>query len=133
MTTEIRRFFEDYAKTYDEFDVARMSTYANCPLITVFDGEPTCHDDSTEVENFFSKLLEWFREIGHGTASISNLDVQILGGKSAFASVLWRSTRADESAFLEWPTAYQLVKQSGEWKILVIVLRYEAAQTTSLS
>ena len=120
MTTEIRRFFEDYAKTYDEFDVARMSTYANCPLITVFDGEPTCHDDSTEVENFFSRLLEWFREIG-------------LGGKSAFASVLWRSTRADESAFLEWPTAYQLIKLSGEWKILVIVLRYEAAQTTSLS
>ena len=133
MKTELRRFFEDYSKTYDDFDVARMSTYANCPLITVFDGEPTCHTDSTEIERFFSKLLEWFREIGHGKASISNLDVQALGDKSAYANVLWRSTRADGSAFLEWPTAYQLVKLSGDWKILMIVLRYEAAQTTSLS
>ena len=133
MTTDLQGFFEDYAKTYDAFDVATMMTFANCPLVTVFDGEPTCHDDAARIESFFSKLLEWFREIEHGTASISNLEVQALGDKSAFAKVLWRSTKSDESAFLEWPTAYQLVKLSGEWKILMIVLRYAPAKMTSLS
>lgn len=133
VTTTLRNFFEDYAKTYDAFDVRGMSNYVACPLVTVYEGEPTCHNDSAEVESFFSKLLEWFRDIEHGTASISNLNVQPLGDRSAFASVLWRSTRADKASFLEWSTAYQLIKPSGNWKILTIILRYEAAQTTSLT
>ena len=34
--------------------------------------------------------------------------------------------------YTEWPTAYHLVKVGETWKILVIVLRYEAPRETAM-
>jgi ketosteroid isomerase-like protein len=130
---EIRNFFESYAKTYDAFDVREMSSYVTCPLVTVYEGKATHHGSPREVEEFFSQLLVWFRSIEHGTASVSALDVQALGQKSAFASIVWRSTRSDGTTFSEWPTAYHLVKSENGWKILAIILRYEPARETALA
>ena len=128
MAASHRQFFEDYAKTYDAFDIKRMITYAHCPMITVQQGEPKVHATPEEVEGFFSQLLVWFRGIEHEHASISHLDVQPLGEKSAFAKVVWRSHRKGGKPDLEWPTAYHLVNPGSGWKILAIILRYEPAQ-----
>jgi hypothetical protein len=109
-----------------------MSSSTICPLITVHGGESHFHGNSDEIKRFFFQLLVWFRGIEHGTASISDLDVRTLGDKSAFVNLVWKSARADGTAFLEWPTAYQLAKPEDDWKILAIIFRYEPAQETSL-
>ena len=55
------------------------------------------------------------------------------GESSAFVNVVWRSTRDDGVMYTEWPTAYHLVKAGEVWKILVIVLRYEAPREAPCS
>jgi hypothetical protein len=131
MSDEFKTFFEDYAKTYDAYDVDRMVEFVNCPMVTVREGQPSIHKTPDQIRVFFTKLLEWFREIQHGKASITKLEVQELGSKSAFANVVWRSTRSDCSKFTEWPTAYYLVNTDSGWRILTIVLRYEPAREAS--
>lgn len=131
MADDIRDFLKSYAKTYDAFNVKQMATFACCPLVTVYEGQPTVHTKAEDLERFFSELLVWFRGIDHGVASISDLEVRRLGEFSAFAQVVWRSTRADGEGYIEWPTAYQLVRQQGNWKILAIVLRYESPVETA--
>ena len=69
MAASHRQFFEDYAKTYDAFDIKRMIIYAHCPMITVQQGEPKVNATPEEVEGFFSQLLVWFRGIEHEHAS----------------------------------------------------------------
>jgi hypothetical protein len=128
MSAEFRRFFEDYAKTYDAFDVERMVQFAHRPMVTVREGEPSVYATEEQLRGFFIKLLEWFRGIQHGSSSITSLEVRTLGPKSAFANVVWRSTRSDGSRYTEWPTAYHLVNAGSGWKILAIILRYEPAR-----
>jgi hypothetical protein len=130
MSTEIRTFFEQYSKPYDDRDPQRIAQFVHCPLITVRDGVVTAHDTPEKIQAFFSELLGWFRAINHGRSSISQFDVHHLGEKSAFVNVVWRSTRADGSAFTEWPTAYHLINSKGRWNILLITLRYEPARET---
>lgn len=99
-------------------------------MITVREGKPEIHANPEQVREFFTKLLEWFRGIEHGRASITSLDVRTLGAKSAFANLVWRSTRSDGRKYTEWPTAYHLVKNTSDWKILAIIPRYEQARET---
>ena len=108
-----------------------MMQFVHCPMITVREGEASIHATSEQVGEFFAKLLEWFRGIAHGKASVTSLEVRMLGAKSAFANVVWRSTRSDRSKYTEWPTAYHLVRIGTGWKILAIILRYEPARETS--
>jgi hypothetical protein len=133
MSAEFRRFFEDYAKTYDAFDVDRMVQFVHCPMVTVREGEPNVHATPEQLRKFFSQLLEWFRGIQHGKTSITNLEVRTLGARSAFVNVVWRSTRSDGSRHTEWPTAYHLVNTGSGWKILAIILRYEPSRETRLT
>ncbi|MGW8269733.1 MAG: DUF6841 family protein [Burkholderiales bacterium] len=131
MSDEFRTFFEDYAATYDAFDVDRMVEFVHCPMVTVREGEPSIHETPDQIHAFFTKLLEWFRGIQHGKASITKLEARKFGPKSAFADLVWRSTRADGSKYTEWPTAYYLVNTGSGWRILTIVLRYEPAREVS--
>ena len=130
MGDEFSAFFEDYATTYDAFDVNRMIEFVHCPMVAVREGVPTIHETPTQIQAFFTQLLEWFRDIGHREASITKLEVRKLGPKSAFADLMWRSTCADGSKYTEWPTAYHLVSTDSGWKIFAIVLRYEPARET---
>ncbi len=128
MSDELRKFFEEYAETYDAFDVERMVRFVHCPMVTVREGEPSIHGTPDQIQKFFTNLLQWFRGIQHGKTSITKLETRKLGSKSAFADVVWRSTRADGARYTEWPTAYYLVNADSGWRILTIVLRYEPAR-----
>jgi hypothetical protein len=127
---ELRALFEAYAAFYDRFDPGRISEFMNCPLVIVREGEPIVHDTPEKIRGFLSKLLEWFRDIRHGKSSISGFEVRPLGRASAFVNVVWRSTRVDGATYTEWPTAYHVIRDAERWRILVIVLRYEAPRET---
>jgi hypothetical protein len=126
MSDHLRALFENYSEAYDRFDPDGAAAFITCPLITVRAGEVTLHDSPDKIRAFLAKLLEWFRGIRHGKTSISKFEVRPLGEASAFVNVVWRSTRDDGVMYTEWPTAYHLVRTGETWKILVIVLRYEA-------
>jgi hypothetical protein len=124
--TDFRKFFEDYAKGYDAFNVKQISAFATRPLITIENGIPSVHDTPEGVDAFVSQLLDWFRGVQHETAFVAELDVHELGENSAFVKVVWGSKRKAAQRDLLWPTAYHLVQSSDGWKILSITLRYEA-------
>jgi hypothetical protein len=126
MNDQLRALFEKYSEAYDRFDPAGAAAFITCPLVTVRAGEVTVYESPEKVRAFLAKLLEWFTGIRHRKSSISNFEVRPLGESSAFVNVVWRSTRDDGVMYTEWPTAYHLVKSGNAWKILVIVLRYEA-------
>lgn len=133
MTEQLRAFFERYAESYDRLDPDAAATFIACPMVTVRAGEVTVHDSPEKIRAFLAKLLEWFSGIRHGKSSISKFEVRPLGESSAFVNVVWRSTREDGVMYTEGPTAYHLVKAGEIWKILVIVLRYEAPREAACS
>lgn len=133
MTDPLRAFFESYCETYDRFDPDAAAAYVIRPLVIVRAGEVAVYDSPEEIRVFFANLLEWFTGIRHGKGSISKFEVRPLGESSAFVNVVWRSTRDDGAMYTEWPTAYHVVKVGATWKILMIVLRYEAPRETPCS
>ena len=133
MNDELRALFEKYSGAYDRFDPDGAAAFISCPLVTVRAGEVAVYDSPEKIRAFLAKLLEWFTGIRHGKTSISKFEIRPLGESSAFVNVVWRSTRDDGVMYTEWPTAYHLVKAGNSWKILVIVLRYEAPREAPCS
>jgi hypothetical protein len=133
MTEQLRAFFENYGESYDRFDPNGPAAFITCPLVVVRAGEVAVYDSPEKIRAFLAKLLEWFSGIRHGKGSVSKFEVRPLGESSAFVNVVWRSTRDDGVMYTEWPTAYHVVKAGETWKILVIVLRYEAPREAACS
>lgn len=119
MSADLREFFADYCKAYDDYDAERIASFFHCPMLTVRQGKVILLETPEEILDFFSKLLDWYREIKYTKGVISAFEARPLGPNGAIVHILWSPTRADGTVISRFPQTYNLVSVDGQWKIFV--------------
>ena len=75
MNAELRAFFEEYSKPYDERSVPRIAEFVHCPLTTVRDGVATTYDALPIAHvSVFRRFAE---ELSHLTLTLESASRQI--------------------------------------------------------
>ena len=120
LPSTIRQFFEDYARAFESIDGARIATFYHAPTVTMRgDGSIHCLQSREELQRFFQGVVDGYYRDGYRTSGLLSFDVQLIGGRSALATIDWQLLRADGTVLREWRQSYNVVYVDGRWQILV--------------
>ena len=119
MTGDLRDYFEEYGRAHDVLDIKRIVSFFHCPMITIRQGKVILLETPEKILEFYTKLVEGFRDIGLKRAVISSFSARAAGGSGAIVDILWSPSRADGSVITRFHQIYNLVSVDGHWKIAV--------------
>ena len=120
MTTELHEFFTQYAKAYDDYDGERVANFFFCPCLFLRQDTVTLLDTPTKIRDFLGTALRSYRDNGCVNFVVTLLERRLLGTRFALADVEWNMTSADRKTVMNFQTTYNLVNDTGRWKIVVI-------------
>jgi hypothetical protein len=101
LPSTIRQFFEDYARAFESIDGARIATFYHAPTVTMRgDGSIHCLQSREELQRFFQDVVDGYYRDGYRTGGLLSFDVQLIGGRSALATIDWQLLRADGTFFV---------------------------------
>ena len=120
LTDEIRGFFENYAKAFESIDGNRIAALYHVPTVTMRgDGSIHCLQSREDLARFFQGVADTYYRDGYRSGSFANLQVVVIGSRSALATMDWELRRADGSVIREWRQSYNVVRVPDGWQILV--------------
>lgn len=119
MTADLREYFEEYAKAHDGYDLKRILSFFHCPMITIRQGKVILLETPEKIHDFYSKLLDGFREMKLARAVISSFSSRPSGPNGVVVDILWSPTRADGTVITRFHQMYNLVSVDQKWKIVL--------------
>ena len=119
MTADLREYFEEYGRAHDVFDIKRIVSFFHCPMLTIRQGKVILLGTPAEILEFYSKLLDGYREMKLARAVISSFATRPVGPNGAIVDILWSPSRADGSVITRFHQVYNLVSVDGKWSIAV--------------
>ena len=115
---DIQQFFEAFCTGFGEFDGAFLAQLYAVPYTSLnADGTLQVFGTKEQIGQYFHGLLNKYREQGCCSCRFKELQVVLLGQKSALASVTWELLRKDRSVASSWRESYNLTSASGEFRI----------------
>jgi hypothetical protein len=119
-TSEISKFFVDYARLFDARDGANIATYYHVPSMSMrADASVHVFQTGRELQDFFQAVTEKYHAEGQRGSRFVNLDVKPVGSNSVLATMEWQMLDADEGTIRTWRQSYNLICRDGRWQILV--------------
>jgi hypothetical protein len=116
---EVRRFFETYAKLFDEGKWEEFCELFHCPALSVRgDGSVSVLGSKTEAALFFKGVAEAWKSEGYTHFTITEMSVLCLGSQSLLATFTWHMRSSGGEEIKAWRQSYQLVKASERWLVL---------------
>ena len=94
---EIRKFFDDYNRTFAERDGAAISMFYSVPSVSMRgDRSVHCFQTRDELAAFFQEVTDRYQREGATGARFVDLAVQAIGGRSVLATLEWQNMRPDD-------------------------------------
>jgi hypothetical protein len=113
-----KRYFESYAKAFDEFNARDITEFFDVPcIITSPSGSGAFTSPDQLIQNF-EAVNARHRSIGYSHAVLLALEI-VRHIQSSFVEIdaLWSFRREDGSEIYAFPMSYILRNVAGEWKI----------------
>ena len=103
LVDEIRKFFDDYNRTFAERDGAAISMFYSVPSVSMRGDRSThCFQSREELVTFFQDVADRYEREGASGARFVDLVTQAIGGRSVLATLEWQNTRPDGSVVRKW-------------------------------
>ena len=127
MADPFERYFEEYARAFDDFDEDRIASFFHCPCFMVnheFVGSLTT--ERAIVDNMRG-LLVYHRAQGYDHGSVSDIRVEYQAENLAIVRVRWRIFKAESKLLWDFVNTYNLADHGDGWKILISTTHASAA------
>ncbi len=118
MPVEIRRFFERYRDAFNALDGDAVADLYAVPSGIVDPRGYTHWVDAAPIQQNMRALCDLYRQHGYVRASFEERAFVEQGEDFAIADIKWHIER-DAQAPWEFATTYNLMRQQGQWKVLL--------------
>lgn len=115
-------FFDEFVEAFHTFDgnvIARR--YLPPCLMLHADGAIDCFSSSSEIAEYFQKIVDDYRKKGCRSCRYQDLEVVSIGRQSALGTVTWELLREDGSVLSAWREAYNLVRAGDRFLVFASV------------
>ena len=117
----VKRFFESYQSTWVATrDGKQIASFYHAPCLSLRgDGTLVCFSTVDEVTEFFQSAADAYYRQGWERIAFQGLSTELLGSRSAFATMTWQAWKADGTLAKEWRQSYNLCRLGGTWQIVL--------------
>ena len=120
MTTRVDEFVTQYAKAYEAYDDERIAEFFFCPCVFLRQDTVVVLDTPAKIRDFLGTALRSYRDNGCTKFVARLLESRRLGTRFALVDVGWTMTSAEGKTVMQFQTTYNVVDDTGRWKIYVI-------------
>lgn len=119
MPAEIQQFFERYRDAFNRLESRAVTGLYAIPSIIANTGVTTIFETEETLEANNQALCAHYRRAGFVRADFTENTFLPQGNEFALADLAWTITR-HKAPTQQFNTTYQLTKQAGEWKGLMV-------------
>lgn len=118
MPVEIQRFFERYRDAFNALDGDAVAALYAVPSGIVDSSSYTHWTEEGSIRQNMHALCDLYRQHGYVRASFEERTFVEQGADFAIADIKWRIERNAQAPW-EFATTYNLMRQQGQWKVLL--------------
>ena len=108
----------DYGAAWDNYSLARILDYYHTPCFVFKAQRVFFHPTDEAKRNYFSTLLDHYRDAGVDHSDIPELHVLPMGDNSAIVTANWVSRSKDGAVIWDFRDSYHWIRMAGDWRIL---------------
>lgn len=116
--SELDRFFNEYARTFDSKDWRSFIAYYHEPALSIRgDGSHMLLTDRNNAKEFFESVASKWAIEGYSYFTTRERQVHQLGSLCALVTFVWEMRRHDGSLIREWRQSYEVVRRGVNWQV----------------